>query len=94
MSKLLLIDGNSMLFRAYFATVYGRPMSTSAGIPTNAVFGFATMLQKAIEVIEPDSVIIAFDHDKHNFRTEIYKDYKGTRQTTPDSLVIQFPIVR
>ena len=94
MAKILLIDGNSMLFRAYFATIYGRPMTTSSGIPTNAIFGFASMLQKAIEVIEPDKVVVAFDHDKHNFRTEIYSEYKGTRQQTPDSLVIQFPIVR
>lgn len=85
MAKILLIDGNSMLFRAYFATIYGRPMTTSSGIPTNAIFGFASMLQKAIEVIEPDKVVVAFDHDKHNFRTEIYSEYKGTRQQTPDS---------
>ena len=66
MKKLLLIDGNSMLFRAYFATAYGPVMSTTGGIPTNAVFGFITMLTKALEVIEPDSVVVAFDHDKDN----------------------------
>ncbi len=94
MKKLLLIDGNSMLFRAYFATAYGRPMSTSSGIPTNAIFGFASMLHKALEVIAPDFVVVAFDHDKKNFRREIYPEYKGTRQKTPDNLVAQFPIIR
>lgn len=94
MKKLLLIDGNSMLFRAYFATAYGRPMSTSSGIPTNAIFGFASMLHKALEVIAPDFVVVAFDHDKQNFRREIYPEYKGTRQKTPDNLVAQFPIIR
>ena len=52
MKKLLLIDGNSMLFRAYYATVYGQSMSTSSGIPTNAIYGFALMLQKALKDIE------------------------------------------
>ena len=51
MKKLLLTDGNSMLFRAYYATAYGRPMTTSDGTPTNAVFGFASMIQKAIDII-------------------------------------------
>lgn len=92
--KVLLIDGNSMLFRAYFATAYGRPLSTSSGIPTNAVYGFASMLTKALELISPDSVVVAFDHDKDNFRREVYTEYKGTRQKTPDNLVAQFPIVR
>lgn len=48
MKKLLLTDGNSMLFRAYYATAYGRPMTTSDGTPTNAVFGFASMIQKPL----------------------------------------------
>ena len=52
MEKLLLLDGNSMLFRAYYATVYGRMMKTSNGIPTNAIFGFVTMFQKALAQID------------------------------------------
>lgn len=94
MKKLLLIDGNSMLFRAYFATAYGRPMTTTSGIPTNAIFGFASMLHKALDVIQPDYVLVAFDHDSQNFRREVYSEYKGTRQKAPDNLVAQFPIVR
>ncbi len=94
MIKLLLIDGNSMLFRAYYATTYGNPMSTSSGIPTNAIFGFASMLQKAVETIKPDKVVVAFDTGKGSFRKEVFADYKGTRQQTPENLIAQFPIAR
>ena len=59
MKKLLLIDGNSMLFRAYYATVYGRMMKTSNGVPTNAVYGFITMINKALSMVEPDAVLVA-----------------------------------
>lgn len=94
MKKLLLADGNSMLFRAYYATAYGRPMTTSQGIPTNAVFGFVQMIQKAIETVQPDSVLIAFDAGKHTFRHDLYPDYKGGRKPAPDDLVPQFQMVR
>ena len=94
MKKMLLVDGNSMLFRAYYATVYGRPMSTSNGIPTNAVFGFSNMLTKAIEMIQPDYVCVAFDSAKKNFRHELFPEYKGGRKETPEDLVAQFGIVR
>ena len=94
MKKMLLVDGNSMLFRAYYATVYGRPMSTSNGIPTNAVFGFSNMLTKAVEMIQPDYVCVAFDSAKKNFRHELFPEYKGGRKETPEDLVAQFGIVR
>ena len=94
MKKLLLVDGYSMLFRAYYATAYGRPMTTSGGIPTNAVFGFANMMQKALDTIQPDSVLVAFDAGKHTFRHEIYSDYKGGRKPAPEDLVPQFSMVR
>ncbi len=94
MEKILLIDGNSMLFRAYYATAYSQKMTTSSGIYTNAIYGFAVMLQKAVDVISPDKVMVALDHDKDNFRKEVYADYKGTRSATPDDLVMQFPILR
>ncbi len=92
--KLLLIDGNSMLFRAYYATVYGQSMSTSSGIPTNAIYGFALMLQKALKEIEPEYVFVAFDSDKATYRHQLYPEYKGTRSATPDDLITQFPIIR
>lgn len=94
MKKLLLIDGNSMLFRAYWATIYGQSMSTKSGIPTNAIYGFALMLAKAIKIIEPDNVLVAFDHGKQTYRHQIYSEYKGTRSETPADLVTQFPIIR
>jgi DNA polymerase-1 len=94
MKKLLLIDGNSMLFRAYYATVYGKSMSTSSGIPTNAIYGFALMLQKALKDIEPEYVFVAFDSDKDTYRHKLYPEYKGTRSATPEDLKTQFPIIR
>lgn len=94
MKKMLLVDGNSMLFRAFYATIYTRAMSTSQGIPTNAVFAFANMLNKALEIIQPDAVLVAFDSAKKNFRHELYSDYKGGRKQTPEELIVQFSIVR
>ncbi len=94
MKKLLLTDGNSMLFRAYYATAYGRPMTTKQGLPTNAVFGFVQMLQKAIETVQPDAMLVAFDAGKHTFRHDIYPEYKGGRKPAPDDLVPQFAMVR
>lgn len=95
MKKLLLTDGNSMLFRAYYATAYsGAHMTTKTGIPTNAVFGFANMMQKAIDLIQPDYVLVAFDAGKHTFRHDLYPDYKGGRKPAPEDLVPQFSLVR
>ncbi|MEG0076367.1 DNA polymerase I [Anaerorhabdus sp.] len=94
MKKLLLVDGNSMLFRAYYATIYGRPMTTSKGIPTNAIFGFASMFQKALELVQPDSVLVAFDSGKHTFRHDIFAEYKGGRKETPEELIVQFSLIR
>lgn len=94
MKKLLLVDGNSMLFRTYYATKYGRQMSTSQGIPTNAVFGFIHLLKKAVSQIEPDAMLVAWDAGKPTFRHEQFPDYKGTRKELDEELVIQMPIVR
>ncbi len=92
--KLMLIDGNSMLFRAYYATAYGMRMSTSSGIPTNAVFGFANMILKAIDTVNPDALLVAFDAGKHTFRHDLYAEYKGGRKPAPDDLVPQFGLAR
>ena len=69
-------------------------MTSPAGLPTNAVFGFATMMQKAIELVQPDAMLVAFDAGKHTFRHELYPDYKGGRKPAPDDLVPQFAMVR
>ena len=94
MKKLLLIDGNSMLFRAYYATLYGRMMKTSNGVPTNAVYGFVTMINKALQMIEPDAVMVAWDSGKPTFRHESFQEYKGTRKKLDQELIVQFPIAR
>ena len=94
MKKCLLIDGNAMLFRAYYATLYGRMMTTSNGIPTNAVYGFITMINKALDLIKPDHLLVAFDSGKPTFRHETFKEYKGTRKQLDQELIVQFPIAR
>lgn len=94
MKKMLLVDGNSMLFRAYYATLYSRPMTTTKGIPTNAVYGFAMMFNKALELVLPDAVLVAWDFGKKTFRHEIFEDYKGGRKETPEDLIIQFGLIR
>ena len=88
MKKLLLLDGNSMLFRAYYATMYRHSMQTSNGIPTNAVYGFIMMLQKALDTIQPDALLVAWDADSQTFRKQEYEPYKGTRKPLDDELKV------
>ncbi len=94
MKKVLLIDGNNILFRSYYATAYtGNIMKNSKGFPTNALYGLINMLNKIINEEKPEYVMIAFDKGK-TFRHEKYADYKGGRSETPDELKIQFPIAK
>jgi DNA polymerase-1 len=86
-----LVDGSGYIFRAYFAI---RPMSTRAGLPTNAVLGFARMLIKLIKDEHPTSLVIAFDAARKNFRHEIFAEYKATREAPPEDLVPQFALIR
>ena len=92
--KLLLIDGNSVLFRGFYATCYGNIMRTSKGVYTNAVYAFAHMMEKALQVVKPDYCVVAFDKGKHTFRHDIAPDYKGGRKETPEELKGQFELVR
>ena len=92
--KLLLIDGNSVLFRGFYATCYGNIMKTSKGVYTNAVYAFANMMNKAIKMIEPDYLVVAFDKGKHTFRHDLAADYKAGRKETPEELKGQFALVR
>lgn len=92
--KILLIDGNSVLFRAFYATSYGNIMRTSFGTPTNAVYAFANMLNKALKMVDPDYCCVAFDKGKATFRHQMTPDYKAGRKETPIELVEQFKIVR
>lgn len=91
--KLLLIDGNSLLFRAYYAT-FKQPLTDQHGQPTNAVYSFARMLQKYFKQNRYDSISVTFDKSKKTFRHDLLSDYKAGRKKTPDELVSQFIITR
>ena len=94
MKKIILVDGNNLLFRSYYATAYtGNLMKNSKGFPTNALFGFANMINKILHEENPTHIIVAFDKGK-TFRHEKYADYKGGRGETPDELKMQFPIAK
>lgn len=90
MEELILIDGNSLLFKAFYATKY---MVNRNGIPTNGVYGFARMVEKIIST-NPKYVIVAFDYGKKTFRNELLDTYKATRKETPQELVPQFALAR
>ncbi|MFR7590329.1 MAG: DNA polymerase I [Longibaculum sp.] len=94
MEELVLIDGNSLLFKAYYATAaMGNLMVNKDGIPTNAVFGFANMLQKILER-QAAYIVVAFDYGKKTFRNDLLDEYKATRKETPEELKCQFAMVR
>ena len=88
--KLLLIDGNSILNRAYFAI---KPLNDSEGRNINAVYGFTNILLKALADYTPDKLVVAFDMRGHNFRKDIYPEYKANRHGMPDDLAAQMPIL-
>lgn len=88
---LLIIDGSSLLYRAFYAIP---SLTDSQGRPTNAVYGFLNMLLKLYEQLEPHYVAVAFDKDKHTFRNDLYDGYKATRKPAPDDLRPQFPLIR
>lgn len=94
MKKVILIDGNNLLFRSYYATAYkGSILRNSKGFPTNALYSFINMLNKIISEENPSYMMIAFDKGK-TFRHEKYKDYKDGRKETPDELKKQFPVAK
>ncbi len=88
--KLLLIDGNSILNRAYFALP---PLNDNEGRNVNAVFGFMNIFFKVCQDYAPDKLIVAFDKRGHNFRKDIYAEYKANRKGMPDDLADQMPIL-
>jgi DNA polymerase-1 len=89
--KLVLVDGSNYLFRAFYAI---RELSNSKGFPTNAIYGFTTMLMKLLRDQAPDCIAIAFDVKAPTFRHEAYADYKATRRAVPDTLIPQIPYVK
>ena len=92
--RALLIDGNNLLFRSYYATAYnGNLMKNSKGLPTNALYGFINMMNKIINEESPEYIMVAFDKG-HNFRQDMYEGYKDGRIETPNDLKVQFPIAK
>lgn len=89
--KLVLIDGHSLLYRAFYAT---RPLSTTDGRPTNAVYGFAGMLWQILEEEQPDAIVVALDTAAPTFRHEEFTDYKAHRPETAESFIVQVPAAR
>ena len=95
MKKLVLIDGNSLMFRAYYATSYtGNLMKTSNGLYTNALYGFVNMFNKIISVEKPDYLFVAFDKGKKTRRHQVYADYKGGRKPMPEEFAMQIPLIK
>ena len=97
MKKITIIDGNSLLFRSYYATAFpGAPiLRNQDGIPTNAVFAFSNMINKIISGIkEGEGLFVAFDAGKHTFRNDALETYKANRKPAPEELVQQFPMAR
>ena len=94
MKKVILVDGNNLMFRSFYATLYsGSMMTNKEGFPTNALYGFVNMMHKIIDEEKPEYIMVAFDIGK-TFRHEKYDYYKGKRDETPDDLKKQFPVAK
>ncbi len=91
MKKLYLVDVSSMFFRAFYAV---RPLNTSKGVPTNAVYGFLSMIVKLLKEIKPDYLAFCFDRPEPSFRKEIYAEYKANRSEMPEDLIPQVPYIK
>jgi DNA polymerase-1 len=89
--KLLLIDGSSYLFRAFYAIGH---LSNSKGLPTNATYGFTQMLLKVLKDHRPDYLAVIFDSKAPTFRSEVYKEYKSNRPAMPEGLTLQIPYIK
>lgn len=98
MAKIIIIDGNSLLFRAYYATFTPdktKLMTSKSGVPTNALFAFSNMIASILkELKENDAIFVAFDAGKHTFRHKEFKEYKANRPPCPSELLEQIPLVK
>ena len=88
--RLFIIDGYATLYRAHYALIRN-PLTTTAGMPTSAIFGFANQVFQLLEEENPDYIVAAFDPKGKNFRHELYTDYKANRSAMPDEIQIQLP---
>src|SRR3989338_10015414 len=86
-----LIDASSFIFRAFYAV---RPLSNKAGVPTNATFGFANMILKVLEEMQPSHIAVVYDTKAPSFRKEMYSEYKANRSAMPEDLVPQIPYIK
>jgi DNA polymerase-1 len=91
MKRLFLIDGNSYVYRAFFATPH---LSNSKGMPTNAIYAFINMLKKLRNEQKPDGLVVIFDSKAPSFRMEISNEYKAQRPSMPSNMSIQFPYIK
>ncbi len=91
MPGFLIIDGNSIINRAFYGI---RPLSTREGIPTNGIYGFINIMEKAVSEIKPDYLAVAFDVSRKTFRNEMYAEYKANRSGMPDELAAQMPYLK
>ncbi|MBR6727451.1 MAG: DNA polymerase I, partial [Clostridia bacterium] len=91
MKKLLAVDGNSIINRAFYGV---RPLSNKEGLPTNALFGMVSILEKNLEAVKPDYCAIAFDLKAPTFRHKMYDAYKAGRRPTPEDLLTQMPLAK
>ena len=91
MENLVLIDGNSVLYRAFYATPY---LAASNGTPTNAVYGFVNMLLKIISDVKPEHILVAFDRQEPTYRHKMFDGYKAGRKPMPDELVPQVDLIK
>jgi DNA polymerase I len=91
MKRFFLVDGNSFVYRAFFATPY---LSNSKGMPTNAIYAFISMIKKLINDKQPDGLVVVWDSKAPSFRIQLSEDYKATRPPMPGNLILQFPFVK
>ena len=89
--KLCLVDGSGYIFRAFYALP---PMTRPDGTPVGAVYGFMTMMMNLLQENTDNNIVVVFDAARHNFRNDIYPEYKANRHETPLELIPQFPLIR
>ena len=96
MNKIIIVDGNSLLFRAYFATSFsGQIMTTKNGTPTNAIYAFSNMMTKIVSTLKDnDKLFVSFDTGKKTFRHDALESYKAQRKPIDEALKVQLPIAR
>lgn len=95
MKKMIILDGNSIMFRAYYATAYtGNLMQARSGLYTNAIYGFVNMIQHIIQTPDMTNIFVAFDKGKKTLRHQTYSDYKGGRKPTPEEFLMQIPYIK